>query len=189
MINMFLEWDQQIANLFYSWRSLILTEIMIFITNLGSTLMIVTLGLVIFWLIWKRHSGEEAWRFLMTLAGGAIMNNLLKEIIKRPRPLLTSPLIDETSFSFPSGHTMNATVLYLLLVFYMFRFLDRYKLKWFFIVGLICLVILIGVSRIYLGVHYPSDVAAGFLAGIFWLLIVVLFEKVTALAKRRRSVK
>jgi undecaprenyl-diphosphatase len=186
---MFLEWDQQIANLFYSWRSPMLTEIMIFVTNLGSTLMIVALGLVTFWLVWKRYSRKEAWRFLMILAGGAIMNNLLKEIIKRPRPLLTSPLIDETSFSFPSGHTMNATILYLLIVFYMFRFLKRYKFKWFYIVGLICLVVLIGLSRIYLGVHYPSDVAAGFLAGIFWLLTVVLLEKMMALAKGRRSVK
>ena len=108
--------DQQIANLFYSWRSPILTGIMIFITNLGSTLIIVVLGLVIFWLISRRDLKKEAWRFLMTLSGGAIMNNLLKEIIKRPRPLLISPLVNETTYSFPSGHTMNATVLYLLIV-------------------------------------------------------------------------
>ncbi|KKQ30089.1 MAG: Phosphoesterase PA-phosphatase related protein [Candidatus Shapirobacteria bacterium GW2011_GWE1_38_10] len=181
--------DQQIANLFYSWRSPILTGIMIFITNLGSTLIIVVLGLVIFWLISRRDLKKEAWRFLMTLSGGAIMNNLLKEIIKRPRPLLISPLVNETTYSFPSGHTMNATVLYLLIVFYIFKFLKGNRFKWVYASSLMCLVVLIGMSRIYLGVHSPSDVVAGFLAGVLWLITVVLVEKLMTLAKKRRSVK
>lgn len=182
---MILGWDQQITNLFYSWRSPVLTGTMMFVTNLGSTLMIVTLGLIIFWLIWRKLSKKEAWMFLVTLAGGAIMNNLLKEIIKRPRPFLISPLINETTYSFPSGHTMNATVLYLLIVFYIFKFLKGNKLRWIYMSSLICLVILIGVSRIYLGVHYLSDVVAGFLAGVLWLITVRLVEKLMASKARR----
>jgi len=173
----------------YSWRSPVLTGIMVLITNLGSTFMIVSLGLVIFWLVWRKRSKKEAWIFLMTLAGGAIINNLLKVIIKRPRPILISPLINETTYSFPSGHTMNATVLYLFIVFYIFKFLKGNKFRWIYMGSLMCLVILIGVSRIYLGVHYVSDVVAGFLAGILWLITVSLAEKLMVLAKRRRSVK
>jgi len=162
---------------------------MVLITNLGSTFMIVSLGLVIFWLIWRKRSKKEAWVFLMILAGGAIINNLLKVIIKRPRPHLISPLINETTYSFPSGHTMNATVLYLLIVFYIFNFLKGNRFRWIYMSILICLIILIGVSRIYLGVHYLSDVVAGFLTGILWLITVGLAEKLMVLAKRRRSVK
>lgn len=150
----------------------VVREIMFFITSLGSTTVIVILGLITFVLIWKKWSKKEARRLLLITLGGVILNNLLKIIIKRPRPLI-APLVSESSYSFPSGHAMNATIFYLLIAFYIYKFFGKKKYKWILISSLICLVLLIGFSRLYLGVHYPSDVVAGILIGVLWLVIVI----------------
>jgi len=167
-----LNWDQQIAAVIYGWRSPILTKIMLFITNLGSTVVIVILGLIMFLLIWRKWSKNEACRLVVTMLGGVILNNLLKIMIRRPRPMLMLPLVKENSYSFPSGHAMNATIFYLLVAVYIYKFLGKKKYKWIFVISLIFLVLLIGFSRVYLGVHYPSDVVSGILMGFLWLVII-----------------
>jgi undecaprenyl-diphosphatase len=113
---------------------------------------------------------REALFLAIAILGSVIMNGALKLLIQRPRPQLPwaqTPL----DFSFPSGHTMNSLVFYLALALIAW-------VIWGPRVGIpatiiaIVLAVLIGVSRIYLGAHYFSDVAAGFVAGLSWLLIV-----------------
>lgn len=136
------------------------------ITSLGSTWVIVVLGLIIFWIIWKKESRKRAWLFFITIAGGALINNILKIIIKRPRPTLM-----ETGYSFPSGHTMNATIFYLAVAFILCRHIKSQKIRRLVILGTLLLIFLIGFSRVYLGVHYLSDVLGGFLLGIGYLAV------------------
>ena len=159
---------------------------MIFITSLGSTWVIVILGLIMFWIIWKKESQKSAWLFFVTIAGGAIINNILKIIIKRPRPTLMIPVVEETGYSFPSGHTMNATIFYLSVAFILCRHIKSQKIRGLVILGALLLIFSIGFSRVYLGVHYLSDVLGGFLLGIGWLVVVNFHQRFFRALKAKR---
>ncbi|MEZ5832050.1 MAG: phosphatase PAP2 family protein [Dongiaceae bacterium] len=140
------------------------------VTALGSapTLVIAVLAVAGFLALAK------AWRLaIFTLAasgGGLILSSLLKYTIDRPRPdLVPHGNLIYTS-SFPSGHSMMSAVVYLTLAALVARLMERKRLKAYALCVAICLAMLVGVSRIYLGVHWPSDVLAGWSAGAAWAL-------------------
>ena len=107
---------------------------------------------------------------------------MLKNIVQRPRPL-EYRIIDETGYSFPSGHSMVSAAYYGFIIYLIYKMVENKKIKWTLITILSLLVISIGISRIYLGVHYTSDVIAGFLISISFLVIYtsivskILFSK------------
>lgn len=108
-----------------------------------------------------------------------ILNNLIKIIFMRARPDI-NPLVIETSYSFPSGHSMISMVFYGYLIYIIYTHKDNIKVKWILITLLSILILLIGISRIYLGVHYASDVIGGFSFGIAYLIIYIsILKKVT----------
>lgn len=110
------------------------------------------------------------------------LNIVLKNIVQRPRPL-EYRIIDETGYSFPSGHSMVSAAYYGFIIYLIYKMVENKKIKWTLITILSLLVISIGISRIYLGVHYTSDVIAGFLISISFLVIYtsivskILFSK------------
>lgn len=105
-----------------------------------------------------------------TTLGGALMSMLLKQWFTRPRPAVVPHLREVLSFSFPSGHTMGAAVVYLTLgVMFMKSFRSR-RAKAFSLSLAVFLTLAVGISRVYLGVHYPSDVLGGWIAGVSWAL-------------------
>lgn len=114
--------------------------------------------------------------FTFILAFSAGLNEILKHLFVRPRPQFM-PLINEPSYSFPSGHSMNSFVFYTCLAYFIFSRVDNrtYRRLLYFLSAAI--ILLIGISRIYLGAHYPSDVLAGYAAGALWFFVVTLFEK------------
>ena len=117
---------------------------------------------------------DDALPAAVMLAGTWLLNNLLKTIFQRTRPD-TLHLVAVGGFSFPSGHAMIATAFYGMLGYIMWsHLLHGSKPAWYVLLLTFCLVIAIGVSRVYLGVHYPSDVVAGFAAGGVCLLACVL---------------
>jgi undecaprenyl-diphosphatase len=140
------------------------------ITALGSapTLVIAVLAVVGFLML------SKAWRpaifTLVASGGGLIVSSLLKYTVDRPRPDLVphGNLIYTTSF--PSGHSMMSAVVYLTLAALVARLIERRRLKGYALGVAVILTLLIGVSRIYLGVHWPSDVLAGWVAGAAWAL-------------------
>lgn len=167
--------DYQILTFIYSLRSPELTKVMIFITNLGAKYMIIiSILLTILW-IWEKHR-REALTFVIILVMGIFINISLKGMIQRPRPTI-SPLVLETSYSFPSGHAMNSSVFYLAISFYFYHFTRKKRLSLVVTAILILLIILIGFSRVYLGVHYPSDVVGGYVVGTWWLITAILIGK------------
>jgi undecaprenyl-diphosphatase len=102
--------------------------------------------------------------------GGALASMVLKSLFARPRPAIVPHLIDVSTLSFPSGHATNSAIVYLSIALVLARnFADR-PTRVFILASAVGLVVVIGVTRVYLGVHYPSDVAAGWMAGAAWAL-------------------
>lgn len=137
----------------------------------------IPLGLLLLWLGWRGHLPWRAFRcYLLGCVGTGAVVLVLKHLIARPRPAIVPPLEDAPFASFPSGHSAYAVMAYGFAFFLLSGVpqLPRW-LKW--IAGLltVLLVVLIGLSRIYLATHYPTDVAAGLLIGILWLLAVLAY--------------
>ena len=104
------------------------------------------------------------------LVGIVALNFALKEIVQRPRPE-GFRLIAETGYSFPSGHSMVAVAFYGFLIWLIIRYEEDRRQRWIWSLALFFVVIMIGVSRVYLGVHYFSDVVAGYCVAAVWLVI------------------
>jgi undecaprenyl-diphosphatase len=150
-----------------------LTTFFLMVTALGSIEAIVLLGAVVAAVLaWGRR-----WVFfgswLAAVAGSAVLNQLLKGLFARPRPHFAHPLLVETSYSFPSGHAMESFVVYGMLAYFAVLVLRSWEARVGVVFGGALLVVLIGFSRMYLGVHYFSDVIAGYAAGGVWLSALV----------------
>ncbi len=107
----------------------------------------------------------------------SIANLIIKSIIKRDRPDKINWLITESNFSFPSGHSMMATVFYGFLAYLLYKSKINKNVKAIILIMAFILILLIGISRIYLGVHYTSDVIGGFLWGITLLILIISLTK------------
>ncbi|HKZ34911.1 MAG TPA: phosphatase PAP2 family protein, partial [Patescibacteria group bacterium] len=168
-------YDQLLSHLVYSFRHPALTKVMLFITELGSEYVLIVAALIGILLVWKKHQREATFLSLVLIMG-FILNLLLKTLFQLPRPDI-DPLILETSYSFPSGHAMNSFVFYAILAYFTYHFSRSTMLSITTGAFAVLLITLIGFSRIYLGVHYPSDVLAGFIAGFWWFITAVLLNK------------
>ena len=115
--------------------------------------------------------------------GGMLLNSWLKEIFQRARPDVVPHLREVMSLSFPSGHAMTSAVVYLTLGAILMRVVPRRTTKIYCMAVAILLAVLVGLSRVYLGVHYPTDVLAGWLVGFSWALFCWLVER--AIERRR----
>ncbi len=167
--------DIYLSHLAYSFRTPELNSVMVFITLLGNEIMLFLLvSVFLILLIYKKR--REAIFFLILFAVSVLANLVLKELFARARPEI-SPLLHEALYSFPSGHAMNSFVFYTALALYVYRFSRRIALS--ICVGFVCLclVVLIGISRVYLGVHYVTDVIAGYIAGLCWIATAFAIEK------------
>lgn len=149
------------------------TKMMEFFTFLGSTKAVIILSLISLVVMLLNKKRWETLFFIIAVSCSAIFNRLLKWIFQRARPEI-HPLITETGYSFPSGHSMTAIVFYGMLAYLLMLFFEKSFAKIITLLGFAALIITIGVSRIYLGVHYPSDVLAGFSAGGAWLFMCIL---------------
>ncbi len=104
-----------------------------------------------------------------------LLNQVLKFILERPRPT-EYRIINETGYSFPSGHSMVSMAFYGFLIYLIYKYVKNKYLKIFSICGMSLLIVMIGISRIYLGVHYTSDVIGGFLISISYLIAFIKFS-------------
>jgi membrane-associated phospholipid phosphatase len=145
-----------------------LDGVMLFITALGDPCVVITVFIsTIAWLGMKRRYTDGI-RFIIVSVGGASINYVMKLFFAKPRPELWARLISETSFSFPSGHAVGSMVVYGFIAYILVRELPSYQ-RYIYAVASV-LIIAIGFSRLYLGVHYPTDIIAGYGVGILWLI-------------------
>lgn len=163
----FIQYDKDIYKFMSRFINNDNTRVVKFITNLGSSYVLIMITLLMILFIRNRCYGVLVG---INLGVVVILNNLLKIIIRRSRPIDIS-LISETGYSFPSGHAMVSMAFYGFMIYLIYKKLKNKWLKWSLIILNIILIVLIGMSRIYLGVHYPSDVIAGFLVGIAYLIL------------------
>ena len=159
---------------------------MLFMTHMGSVFMLgLLLVISMIWLFMKRKDVWGRRLYFIAVAGGGLLNLLLKNFFERERPIVNR-MIEADGFSFPSGHSMGSMTYYGFLGYLVLRS-KRKPLSKLGLGILLCLVILlIGISRIYLGVHYPSDVLAGFVAGSVWLVICISLLEIIYLYKENR---
>lgn len=146
-----------------------ITNIYKCITFFGSTTFIVILCLLFLLIFWKQKKG-----FVISacLIGSTLINNLIKVIVRRNRPV-DLMLVEENTFSFPSGHTMASVSMYGLLIYLVWQSKFSKKLKIILTILLSVLILAIASSRIYLGAHYASDIIGAILMSTIWLIIFI----------------
>lgn len=132
----------------------------------GTVLALLTL-LVIGWLLVQRKHAHALF-IAVAVGSGGILNTVLKSGYARPRPALVAHLVEVTSSSFPSGHAMNSAIVYLTLGVLLARAVPGRRLKAYLLSVGVVLTLIVGTSRVYLGVHWPTDVLAGWAIGSAW---------------------
>ncbi|KQL53795.1 phosphatidylglycerophosphatase [Heyndrickxia shackletonii] len=166
--------DRRIIDLVQGHISDRLTTIMLWITFFGSVKGVALITFIVCVCLYiTRHRLLGMYLAITVALGAGGFNQILKLIFKRARPDI-QPIIAESGYSFPSGHSMGSMILYGSLAFILFKAYNRMWAKILGVVVGVVLVFIIGISRIYLGVHYPSDVLGGYLAGAFWILICMI---------------
>ena len=149
------------------------TPIAKFVTNFGGAIFLISLTVILFIVIKNKKIGVS---ILGNLVIVTILNQVLKAILQRPRPT-EFRIVEETGYSFPSGHSMASMAFYGYLIYLIYKHIENKYIKWTLIALLSILICTIGVSRIYLGVHYTSDVLGGFLISISYLIIYINLVK------------
>jgi len=164
--------DNTVTNVVFAFRQIWLTKIMLLTTFLGSEAIIFGSVVIVIFLTLRKHR-RETFIFSILLSMGLTTTTLLKILLKVPRPHI-SALVIENSYSYPSGHSLNSLLFYGAISYFIYHFTKKKKISFLISTLAITLIFLIGISRIYLGVHHPSDVLAGYIAG-FWLFTTTIF--------------
>ena len=164
--------DEALLNMVKPLESASFTKFMNFFSHLGSTGPVIVLScifLAILFILYRKK--DEVLLFVIVSLGSTGMNQALKFVFKRERPF--EQLIAENGFSYPSGHTMAAVSLYGIVTFLFWRHVKKVWGRILLIVLSTLMISLIGFSRVYLRVHYPSDIVAAFCVSGMWLFITI----------------
>ena len=142
------------------------------LTHLGDPLMLSTVGVIVAVWLWRKRQRVLALGWTIALLGNALLNPLLKRVFERARPLHDELLAHATGFSFPSGHSSGAMVTYGMLLYVALRLLPARSYPGAAMLA-VAVVLAVACSRVFLRVHFASDVAAGLLSGLSWLSVCV----------------
>ena len=181
-------YDTQITDFITSFRTPELNNFFQFVTDLGDLyayIIATTLAAIFFF--FKLKNKWFLFQLLGVLILSALANIALKRAFDRARPTIEHLVVVKT-LSYPSGHAMSAMAFYGFLTYLVFQIKMKHWLRAILASIFIFLILAIGISRIYLGVHFPSDVAGGFVAGLIWVAFcVVLFNIIALLRLRKRN--
>ncbi|WP_318509253.1 phosphatase PAP2 family protein [Bacillus sp. T3] len=167
--------DKAVISFVQGFENPTLTSIMKIFTYIGNTKSVIVVSLlVLFFLFLTLKNHSEFVLFTIFIIATPILNGILKNFFHRARPDLHR-LIEIGGYSFPSGHAMNAMAAYGMIAFLLWRHLRSALGRTVLILICSVFILMIGISRIYLGVHYPSDIIAGYFASGFWLSTVIWF--------------
>lgn len=163
--------DDKVYQLIAEFINLNNTNIMLIISHLGSAITLIVLTIT-FCIVLKNK--KDSAYIILNLATVFVLNRILKWIIGRPRPNVLM-LVPEDGYSFPSGHSMVSMGFYGFLIYLTYKNISNKKIKYSIVAFLSLLIVFIGISRIYLGVHYATDVIGGFIIGAIYLAIFIKY--------------
>lgn len=174
--------DTVVGEYIRGFSSETVTKVFLSINVLGKIQVLIGLLVIVGGYLLLRHKQKRsAFMLFLALAGTVVLQDILKRLFQRPRPDIDH-LVEATGYSFPSGHTMMSTALYWLLGYLVCRYLrSRSKSSWYVTLLTSVIILAIAVGRVYLGVHYPSDVLGSVLAGAFWANLCILVENRTSI--------
>ena len=171
--------DQTILLWIHQFANPTIDRIMLTTTGLGNPNTVVAIAVITLAILWWRHYYQEAKIFLIDCFGGVILSYGLKIVFSKSRPDLWQSAITETSFSYPSGHALGSTILYGFLAYVL---ATRYpQLSLLIYPFAVLLIGAIGLSRLYLGVHWPTDIIAGYSIGFLWVMFCTTMLKLQKL--------
>jgi len=160
--------DEAILTGLEKWHSPPLNRFVLDVSSFGSSTVIAVISMFAFIVLWNIRNRPGAIRLAIAAGGAEIWLEIIKRVVRRPRPTIVPHLADVSGFSFPSGHALIATATYATIAAIVCTMLRARGGR--LAICLLCaaVIALVGISRVYLGVHYPSDVAAGMLLGFLW---------------------
>lgn len=184
------DFDANVFNFIALHVSDIHTDIMRFFTFLGTHIFLIPANLLLTaWFLFIRKRRWNSIKIPAVALGSLLLMIVLKLIFHRERPL-TPLLAQAKGYSFPSGHALMSVTFYGLLIFIVWQSSKPVWVKWFLSALFFLLIIIIGISRVYLRLHYASDVLAGFCIGLMWLLLsLLILDKIEKYTVRNIIVK
>ncbi|HEX2852965.1 MAG TPA: phosphatase PAP2 family protein [Opitutaceae bacterium] len=141
------------------------------VTALGGVAVLTLVVIVVVGFLALRGRFRALVLILAATISGVLFTDAMKSVVARDRPQVVPHLVEESSLSFPSGHSMMSSVVYLTLGSLLAQTMARRREKFYIVAVAVLLTLLVGVSRVYLGVHYPTDVLAGWSAGVAWAIL------------------
>lgn len=172
--NEFSHFDDNFELWVHSFANPVFDLIFNFFTTLGSAWGVTLITAIPFLLlVWRKHYFSAS-ILLLSVLGGLLINFVLKELFQRPRPdLWESTFARPTSFSFPSGHATLSLCMFGALIWIGLHLIKSWRVKITVAIVLAVTILMVGLSRVYFGVHYPTDIIGGYLSGGFWLTLLV----------------
>jgi membrane protein DedA with SNARE-associated domain/membrane-associated phospholipid phosphatase len=165
--------DQWVLSHVLYFRTPVVTRIMIMVTQLGGWVAISIGSLLLIGYLFVKRRIDYIVTYVAAILGGNVLFLVLKAVIRRPRPISETTLIKVGGWSFPSGHAVMSVIFYGIITYFAFRCIKSWNLRVLVVVAAGFVIFLIGFSRIYLQVHYLSDVLAGYASGLFWLAMCI----------------
>ncbi len=170
-----LPFDENIIKIVLTFEHPIVTKGMLMMSFIGNTWPVIIISFIFILIIYKVYrKRHEVTLFIFVLIGSTVLNQLLKYWLKRERPVF-DPIVTESGFSYPSGHSMAALSLYGIITFLFWRHIPTSLGRKLLIAFTAFMILSIGFSRIYLRVHFPTDVIGAYLLSGFWLFITIWF--------------
>ena len=163
--------DVHFSNWLHTHYSAPLTKVMWIITSLHASVVVCAAAVLVGLYLWRRRQRYWVVALWLSVFGGVVLNNILKLVFHRSRPHFRDAVQTLTTYSFPSGHTMIATVFYGALAAFVIAHSKSWPLRIFAVAVALALIMLVGFSRIYLGAHYLSDVLGAMAEGFAWIAL------------------
>lgn len=177
--------DHYVSSWFYLNAAEPVTSFMLLVTHLHSAPGIIVLAILLALYFHFRKAPYWVLTVAVAVPGGMLLNVLLKYAYQRARPSFEEPLLTLSTYSFPSGHAAAATLLYGVIACYLVMTSRRWSRRVLAMLGAVLMVLLVGTSRVYLGVHYPSDILAAVVESCGWLAVCI--TSLSTLRRRRAA--
>jgi undecaprenyl-diphosphatase len=182
--------DQAVANWFHGNGTAFGDRIFVIVSAVGSPAAMAVLFAAVVLYLWRARQRTLLVAWVLSYVGGTVLDGVMKDIVRRPRPEFAAKFLHYNSWSFPSGHSMGSLIGFAMLAYTVIRIyrIESMPARLCIWTGALVMIALVGYSRIYLGVHYLSDVVAGYTLGILWLAVCFTgLQMVSRRAERRRA--